>query len=744
MQSLQYIQSSLLTASARCLETLSLVSAHSLALARGIGGCFLGILVLWLLVVCKHKANVASDRISESDSLLQDDQTRNDLQRNHTPDAPLCSICAQLDFYQILLDDLPRDKAIPLGSVSSILKKSDQCGFCRLISSVFPHLDLSGIECELFSLDCGCLREPTPEPKKLCHRLSINAPDRPREIYPAIMAARTSLVLEIQLMEEDAFKFGRPTDLHGRRVNDTVDVGLVKKWLGLCEEGHGDICESVWWMGDNRSLPGFMRIVDVVSMAIVPAPPACRYVALSYIWGGIGAEYWMAKDNFAERSTPGGLNMTNFPDTIIDSIQLVRQLGERYLWIDTLCIIQDDIEDKTIQIHAMDSIYGGPPQQHIEVVQGLHLCALNLSAWSTRGWTYQELMLSRRRIYFTGQQVYFECRRDIFCEDVVAESKFLSLSIQPLRYKGAGNFTCLRKPTHTPPGQSPYTRHIVDAITAVTNALAKGFELGGGDPAKSFQFGMTLTDLEHALVWQHDPHTPRARRSIPGEGKSAWPSWAWATWRGAVRYVGETLYAWLDSHSDQPRVTETIIYPWYIVDHSGDTVQLDVRCIHRVFVHPRSQAAMNPYSSPKGILDSSQLTLDIHRQLEPGTLIFRTTSSHFSVVRRDDGREDQKLSAPFYHGLFNILSSSSTWVGSVILPLDPVLPASLEFVVLSRASAGPGVCDEESLGGFYSGCMLYAMAVSENEGLMERVGLGIIHESAWIASSAQEKVVFLR
>ncbi|KAG1744125.1 heterokaryon incompatibility protein-domain-containing protein [Suillus paluster] len=584
MRSLQYIQSSLLTASARCLETLSLVSAHSLALAGGIGGCFAGILVLWLLVVRKHKANVTSDRTSESDSLIQDDQTRNDLQRDHTPDAPLCSICAQLDFYQILLDDLPRDKAIPLGSVSSILKKSDQCGFCRLISSVvrrawlldkFPHLDLSGIECELFSLDCGCLLEPTPKPKKLCHRLSINAPDRPREIYPAIMAARTSLVLEIQLMEEDAFKFGRPTDLHGRRVNDTVDVGLVKKWLGLCEEGHGDICESVWWMGDNRSLPGFMRIVDVVSMAIVPAPPACRYVALSYIWGGIGAEYWTAKDNFAERSTPGGLNMTNFPDTIIDSIQLVRQLGERYLWIDTLCIIQDDIEDKTIQIHAMDSIYGGsyftiyaaggtsardplpglrprtrPPQQHIEVVQGLHLSvplpppieALNLSAWSTRGWTYQELMLSRRRIYFTGQQVYFECKCDIFCEDVVAESKFLSSSTQPLRYKGAGNYTYLRKPTHTPPGQSvmdymyaigPYTRRnltvesdIVDAITAMTNVLAKGFELGRGDPAKSFQFGMSLTDLEHALVWQHDPRTPRARRSITGEGKSAWPSWA--------------------------------------------------------------------------------------------------------------------------------------------------------------------------------------------------------------------------
>ncbi|KAG1730501.1 heterokaryon incompatibility protein-domain-containing protein, partial [Suillus paluster] len=368
-----------------------------------------------------------------------------------------------------------------------------------------------------------------------------------------------------------------------------------------------------------------MRMVDVVSMAVVPAPPACRYVALSYLWGGIGAEHWTMKDNIAERFIPGGLNIAHFPETITDSIQLVRQLGKRYMWIDTLCIIQDDLEDKIHQKHAMDLIYGGSyftiyaaggtsardplpgfrprtrtPQQHIAVIQGLHLAvplpgpieALTLSVWNTRGWTYQELMLSRRRIYFTGQQVYFECRRDIFCEDVVAESRRLASSTQPLRYKGAGNFTYLQKPMRVLFDQyiasymsaiGLYTRRnltvesdIVDAITAITNALTKSFELGGGNPARAFNFVMTLTDLEYVLVWQHDPRTPRVRRSITGEDSSPWPSWAWAGWRGAVHYPGEALYAHFDSHSDRPRVTETVIDPWYIVEHNGDTVQLDV------------------------------------------------------------------------------------------------------------------------------------------------------------------------
>ncbi|KAG0702237.1 hypothetical protein DFH29DRAFT_999481 [Suillus ampliporus] len=472
---------------------------------------------------------------------------------------------------------------------------------------------------------------------------------------------------------------------------------------------------------------------------------------------------WTTKDNVAGRSTPGGFEHCKLP-----------RYHHRF---DST----HDLEDKVKQIQAMDLIYGGSyftiyaaggtsardplpglrpqtrtPQQHIEVIQGLHLAvplptpleALTLSAWSTRGWTYQE-----------GSKSTLNA-------DMISSAKTLSLESKRPRivhpsftYTGVGNFTYLQNPstsswislswiTCLPLGRIrgrnlTVESDIVDAFTALTNALAKGFELGGGDPAKAFHYGMTLTDLDHALLWQHDPHTPRARRSLAGEGDPPWPSWAWAAWRGTVRYEGEALYARFNSHSNPPRVTETIIDPWYIVDRNGDTAQLDVRRIHRAFVYPIPEAAMNPYCSPKGILAPSRLTLDNDRPLEPGTLIFRTTSSHFSVVRRGT-EENEDSSADFYHGLFNIFSSASTWVGSVILALDPAPPTFLEFIVLSRTSTNSGTYDEEILGKFYSGCMLYVMAVSRNEGLMERVGLGIIHEAAWIASSAQEKVVFLR
>ncbi|KAG2370309.1 heterokaryon incompatibility protein-domain-containing protein [Suillus spraguei] len=583
----------------------------------------------------------------------------------------------------------------------------------------FPH-------CRMFTKHCGCLQLASyPRSKFRCYRLHVTMEGLEDlwKIYPAF---RKAGALNVHLMQEDAFKFGRPTDLHCRRMKKTVDIKMVKQWIKLCQESHGDICKSFSRIGehDNRKLPGFVRVVDVVLMAVVPAPFGHRYVALSYIWGGIGAEYWTTKDNIAERGTPGGLNTVKLPDTITDSILFVRQLGERYIWIDTLCIIQDSSQDKFVQIHNMDLIYGlsyftiiaaggstarDPlpgcrPQtrmpQHIEVVQGLHLYtapprlkeALTLSAWNTRCWTYQECALSRRWIYFTGQQVY--CQSDVFCEDVIAESKCDSTSF--LKASRAEYF-----PQSLDPFMSYMTAvkqctwrnltvesDIVSALTGVTNALAKTFELG--DPDRAFRYGMMLTDLHHALLWQHNPRTPRARRSLPDGCSLPWPSWSWATWRGAVNHMSEHRYlvtlpedAWLVDYFAKPLVVEMFVDP----------------C--------------------------------------PGTLIFRTTSSHFAIARR----RGEESHASIHHGLFDIFSPSIR-VGTAVLPLDVALPTSLEFIVLSRTGMNGGY-DQERIE-YYPECLLHVMAVSQNEGVMERVGLDVIHEAAWMASGAEEKVVFLR
>jgi hypothetical protein len=47
------------------------------------------------------------------------------------------------------------------------------------------------------------------------------------------------------------------------------------------------------------------------------------------------------------------------PKTIQDAMEVVKRLGMRYLWVDALCIIQDDEKDRTKEIYRMDSIYEG-------------------------------------------------------------------------------------------------------------------------------------------------------------------------------------------------------------------------------------------------------------------------------------------------------------------------------------------------------------------------------------------------
>ncbi|KAG2338559.1 HET-domain-containing protein [Suillus weaverae] len=775
------------------LVILSPISTHGLALGGIIGGVLvaLGVCILWLFIVrsCKLKAYVASGGTSESTPPLNPDHIRTDLQRDHTPtldnDTLLCSICAHLDLYQFFRDGIPeRDQEIPLGSLSSILEKSYQCNFCRLISfhvrqtrmlDEFPHVDRSGIECKLSSRKSGVLWTYFPISKRFsCYHLNVH-----------VKGLRS---LSIHLMQEDAFKFGRPTDFDGRRVKNTVDVGLVKKWIKLCQASHRYECGNIWATDNvDRKLPRFVRVVDVVSMAVIPAPSGCRYVALSYVWGGIGAEYWTTKDNIVERSTPGGLNTANLPETITDSILFVRHLGERYIWIDALCIIQDDSQDKFSQIHTMDLVYGlsyltiiaaggttarhplpgyrprtRTLQQHIEVVQGLHLYAalprldeaLALSTWNTRCWTYQEQVLSRRRIYFTEQQVYFECRRSVFCEDIIAESMRHKIS-NFLRESSGGYFRPRADPFvigdmlrsycfgHYKHAVERCTRRnltiesdIVDAFTGVTNALAVG--VGLGDPARAFQYGMILTDLHRALLWQHDPHIPHTRRSLPDGNSPPLPSWTWAAWRGAIDYMTEGRYKHIDNIASATSVVETFVDPWYIVDHSSAPVRLDVPREKLPIVSPVIRKS--PYLPPSGILEPTELILDIHRPLEPGTLIFRTTSSHFDIASRARGGEETR--ARVCHNVFDILSPASsppTWAGTVILPVDHALPISLEFIVLSRADMHEESC------AFYPGCMLHVMAIrSQNEGLVERVGLGVIHEVAWVASSPKEKIVFLR
>ncbi|KAI0828071.1 HET-domain-containing protein [Hypoxylon sp. FL0890] len=78
------------------------------------------------------------------------------------------------------------------------------------------------------------------------------------------------------------------------------------------------------------------------------------YVALSYVWGG--PQPMTTTENVNEFVNEG-LEMSQFPLTIRDAVTVTHSIGQRYLWIDALCILQDSREDKNVQLGSMCRIY---------------------------------------------------------------------------------------------------------------------------------------------------------------------------------------------------------------------------------------------------------------------------------------------------------------------------------------------------------------------------------------------------
>ncbi|KAK3305033.1 heterokaryon incompatibility protein-domain-containing protein [Chaetomium strumarium] len=133
------------------------------------------------------------------------------------------------------------------------------------------------------------------------------------------------------------------------------DHESVRRWLDVCAAKH-EGCPGNDWV----KLP--TTLVEVSP----PGSPesAClrftdgqegRYATFSYCWGGPQPFDTVAASLAAySRELP----YTRLPKTILDAFQVTRCRGLRYIWIDSLCIVQDDPDDKQRELPKMFRIYG--------------------------------------------------------------------------------------------------------------------------------------------------------------------------------------------------------------------------------------------------------------------------------------------------------------------------------------------------------------------------------------------------
>ncbi|KAH9476376.1 hypothetical protein JR316_0011951 [Psilocybe cubensis] len=373
-----------------------------------------------------------------------------------------------------------------------------------------------------------------------------------------------------------------------RAVHNVIDPNLIKKWLAICERDHGDPCNPqgrVIKSSSDDDGVAVLRLVDVIDLCIVEASPGDCYVALSYIWGPSLPDIRLTKGTLSDLTTKGSLSsfFPIMPKTIVDAIDLVRRIGERYLWVDMLCLLQDDDEDMLDGIAHMDLVYqcaactiiaaygedfnAGLPglnaesrvvdQQITEVLPGIRMTSTTgvyndmQSIYTTRGWTLQELVLSHRTLVFTKNRIYFRCRSNCMSEDTIYDN--FPSAVNTVLHSGSGiSFLADSEPSPLHAYTSQLFRYAdrelsklsdtIHAFTGILRFLSVQAKSGILEGLFTSSFDASV------LFWDNFPLANHA----PGR-RDGFPSWSWAGWTrmrdGYSRFCTSpaTANAWLRS-----------------------------------------------------------------------------------------------------------------------------------------------------------------------------------------------------
>lgn len=405
------------------------------------------------------------------------------------------------------------------------------------------------------------------------------------------------------------FGFGRWLDI------PRLDLGTAKRWLQVCDRDHQgesklSTCTPIE-TGHSLNFPK-LKFIDLQLNCIVQwtstASPV--YFALSYVWGSPdqAPHLKLTRDTSSRLLTPGGLDNRNnqIPCTIFDAMVLTRGLGRRYLWVDAICIQQDDALDKIMQIPLMATIYSqadctvvagaganawaGLPgvgrdrtgRQHTAHVKGFDLVTsrqhfrewMETCVWETRGWTLQERFCSRRMLIFTESQVFFECRSSLIYEDTNLESEAMNI--------GGSAGIPLYAVDRTVHPSSIYRSVVKDLSmrsfgleTDILNAF-KGIETWlhhyslchqterghqRGFLVMNFHWGIPESIFDAVICWSFPLHNPSWRRA-----HQSFPGWCWAGWKFQPGLQFGTI---LHFYHPSSHLHVDVRFSWFVFDEDG-------------------------------------------------------------------------------------------------------------------------------------------------------------------------------
>ncbi|KAG4439747.1 hypothetical protein IFR05_004769 [Cadophora sp. M221] len=335
--------------------------------------------------------------------------------------------------------------------VQELLPSINSCGLCAVLFGslttaeqrmINDHRKLCGLDC-LTEFVCTSIRRGGEVEVSL--RL-----EHTMDTYP--------LKAELKLFRRSDFK---PFDLSktsvlrhlGYSTGSAQAWAAAFKWHRECTRGHKDCRRS-----DPAYLPS--RLIDVGkhfmrSPRLVLASElerGTKYATLSHCWGhSMHTRLLSSNLTSFRKKLPWG----DMSKLFREAFTVTRFLGLRYLWIDSLCIVQDSAEDWALESSLMSKVYSSGycniaatsshdgseglfqrrnplairptkiPLTWQDTKLGKRYWAVNTQVWQNnveraplnrRGWVCQERLLSPCTLHFGNDQLYWECRTETSCE----------------------------------------------------------------------------------------------------------------------------------------------------------------------------------------------------------------------------------------------------------------------------------------------------------------------------------------
>lgn len=473
-----------------------------------------------------------------------------------------------------MLLNVPPAKFSTLGEVREIKSRSETCVFCRFMdkgAQRFCNGD-SGRTYDNDLVKIGFTYNGQGSGYLTRGLMSLD---------PALLYGNYTCSISIGKSSLDIYPLFSSPELQycsSRLYNPQVDFTLFKHWLRACESQH-ERCGPQPWHSSIKPISS-LRFIDVQEMCLVDRPPSTRFLALSYVWGMVPM-FKALKSNKHLLYLENGLApfMEKIPTTIRDAMEVTRSIGERYLWTDAICIIQDDLEDKKKLIGSMDVVYayalltivgaGGanansglpgvrpdsrPVPDTVEIGELKLVAAKDLGdfllhcPWSKRGWTYQEGLLSTRVLIFTNDAVHFACNSTTWSEDMHNPSED---GPPPWKYAQGSIYEFRSTLTDRELEGDEGADTVFDLWTTVAGELSERNLSYESDilfaAAGMFGlleeilgirslYGLPETRIEEFLFWS--AMHPGQLRQRPG-----FPSWSWCGWVGEVSWMA----GWTDN-----------------------------------------------------------------------------------------------------------------------------------------------------------------------------------------------------